>query len=78
MAELLTQKNSDLLWSLKKSKYPGIKDLHIHQHSAGLTLTATLTNGIKEHLNVDKYQTVEDFGETLDYFYRKLVQKYGL
>jgi len=49
----------------KKGRFPGITDLHIHQHSNGLTLTATY-KGYKEHLDLDLRQTVEDFGETLD------------
>jgi len=53
-----------------------ITDLHIHQHSNGLTLTATY-KGYKEHLDLDLRQTVEDFGEALDYFYKKLQQKWG-
>ncbi len=76
MAELISKQNGDALWLLNKSKYPGITDLHIHQHSNGLTLTATY-KGKKEHLDVDKYQTVEDFGETLSYLHLKLQQKYG-
>ncbi len=76
MAELIDKGKAGSLWLLKKDKYPGITDLHIHQHSNGLTLTATY-KGHKEHLDIDNYQTVEDFGETLKYFYNKLQQKYG-
>jgi hypothetical protein len=76
MAELISKSNADSLWVLKKSKYPGITDLHVHQHSKGLTLTAVY-KGHKEHLDIDKHQTVEDFGRTLEYFYSKLVQKWG-
>lgn len=76
MAELISKSKAESLWVLKKNKYPGITDLHIHQHSNGLTLTAVY-KGHKEHLDIDRYQTVEDFGRTLEYFYSKLVQKWG-
>jgi hypothetical protein len=76
MAELISKGNAESLWLLKKNKYPGSTDLHIHQHSKGLTVTAVY-KGHKEHLDIDRYQTVEDFGNTLDYFYHKLIQKYG-
>jgi hypothetical protein len=76
MAEIINKGNAQSLWILKKDKYPGITDLHIHQHAKGLTLTATY-KGNKEHLDVDLGQTVEEFGETLEYFYKKLQQKWG-
>jgi hypothetical protein len=76
MAEIISKSKVESLWLLKKDKYPGITDLHIHQHSNGLTLTATY-NGHKEHIDLDLYQTVEDFGDTLSYFYSKLQQKWG-
>jgi hypothetical protein len=65
MAEIINKGNAQSLWILKKAKYPGITDLHIHQHAKGLTLTATY-KGNKEHLDVDLGQTVEEFGETLE------------
>jgi hypothetical protein len=76
MAELISKGKAESLWLLKKGKYSEISDLHIHQHSNGLTLTAVY-KGHKEHLDLDLRQTVEDFGETLDYFYKKLQQKWG-
>lgn len=76
MARLINRGEAESLWVLNKGKFPGITDLHVHQHSKGLTLTATY-KGHKEHLELDLRQTVEDFGGTLEYFYRKLQQKYG-
>jgi hypothetical protein len=52
------------------------KKVQIHQHDKGLTLTAVF-KGHKEHFDIDKYQTVEDFGGTLSFFYDKLKQKWG-
>jgi hypothetical protein len=75
MAEIINKGSAQSLWILKKDKYPGITDLHIHQHEKGLTLTGTY-KGHKEHLDVDLGQTVEEFGETLEYFYTKLQQKW--
>jgi hypothetical protein len=75
MAEIINKGNARSLWILKKDKYPGITDLHIDQHENGLTLTAVY-NKHKEHLDVDLGQTVEEFGKTLDYFYKKLQQKW--
>jgi hypothetical protein len=61
---------------VEKGKFLGITDLHIYQHSNSLTLTAIYKDH-QEHLDRDLRQTVEDFGETLGYFYRKLQQKWG-
>ena len=76
MAELINKGKAGSLWLLKKDNYPGITDLHVHQHSNGINLTATY-KGHKEHLDLDKYQTVDDFGQTLEYLYNKLQQKWG-
>ncbi len=76
MARIISKGKAESLWLLNKGKFPGITDLHIHQHSKGLTLTAVY-KGHREHLDIDPYQTVEDFGKTLEYFYKKLQQKYG-
>lgn len=76
MAEIINKSKADSLWLLKRHKFRGIQDLHIHQHSNGLTLTARYKGNV-EHLDIDLRQTVEDFSQTLDYFYHKLKQKYG-
>lgn len=76
MAELISKGKAESLWLLNKGRFPGITDLHIHQHSKGLTLTAVY-KGHKEHFDLELRETVEDFGKTLEYFYKKLQQKWG-
>ncbi len=74
MAELIRKESGLRLWLLSKSKYPKIKDLHIHSHSNGLTLKVVTKKGHTEHFDIDLKSTTEDFGKLLDYIYRKIEQ----
>ncbi len=53
MAELIRKENGLRLWLLSKSKYPRMKDLHIHPHSNGLTLKAITNKGHIEHFDIN-------------------------
>ncbi len=74
MAEFLRKENGLKLWLLNKSKYPKLRDLHVHLHSNGLTLKVVTQKGHTEHFDVDQRSTTEDFGKLLDYIYRKVEQ----
>ncbi|NJK34274.1 MAG: hypothetical protein HC919_04585 [Oscillatoriales cyanobacterium SM2_2_1] len=74
MAELIRKENGLRLWLLSKSKYPRIKDLHIHSHSNGLTLKVVTNKGHTEHFDIDLKSTTEDFGNLLGYIHRKIEQ----
>jgi hypothetical protein len=74
MAEFIRKENGTKLWLLSKSRYPKIKDLHIHSHARGLTLKVVTKKDHEEHFSIDMKSTTEDFGKLLDYIYQKIEQ----
>ncbi len=74
---LRTDKDGESYWLLNKSKYPGVTDLHLHV--AGGTFNIAMTyKGRKSHWQkVDAGITMTEFGNHLDYMYRKVVQAFG-